>query len=84
MPCGFLVTDLHGYVKGFLGVNGEVFNVIPIAEALTLPEKILHEIKEKWSDDECQLEVIVHWLKQTDVFESLAFLRKALEGLKQG
>lgn len=53
MLCGFLVIDFYGYVKGFLGVNGEVFNVIFIVEVLMLFEKILYEIKEKWSDDEC-------------------------------
>ena len=78
------VTDLHGYIKGSLGVDGEVFNVMPIAKALKLPEELLHQIKEKWSDDECQLEVILHWLKQADDFEHFASLRNPLEGLKQG
>ncbi|XP_068705560.1 uncharacterized protein [Montipora foliosa] len=80
----FCELDLHAYIKGSLGVNGKVFNVNPIAKALKLPEELQHQIKEKWSDDECQLEVILDWLKQTDIFERLASLREALEGLKQG
>ncbi|XP_068737295.1 uncharacterized protein [Montipora capricornis] len=78
----FCELDLHGYVKGFLGVNGEVFNVIPIAEALTLPGELLHNIKEEWSDDECQLEVILHWFKRTD-FALFFSLGNPLEGLEQ-
>ena len=74
----FFCTDLHGYVKRFLDVNGEVFDVLPIAKALKLPEKLLPQIVETWSDDECQLEVILQRRKGT------SFLREALEGLKQG
>ena len=60
-----------------MGVKGDIFNVIPIAEALKLPKEALHEIKEKWRDDECQLEVI---LEQSDV----SSLKEVLEGLKPG
>ena len=58
-------------------MKGDIFNVIPIAEALKLPKEVLHEMKEKWNDDGCQLEVI---LEQTDV----SSLKEVLEGLKPG
>ena len=60
-----------------MGVKGNIFNVIPIAEALKLPKEALHEIKEKWRDDECQLEVIV---KRSGV----SSLKEVLEGVKSG
>ena len=82
--CIFFVADLHGYIKRSLRVNREVFNVIPIAKALKLPEELLPQIKEKWSDDDCQLEVILNWLKQTDVLEHFFSRGNPLESLKQG
>ena len=60
-----------------MGVKGDIFNVIPIAEALKVPKEVLHEIKEKWRDDECQLEVL---LEQAD-FSSL---KEVVEDLKPG
>ncbi|XP_068705571.1 uncharacterized protein [Montipora foliosa] len=78
----FCELDLHGYIKGSLGVDGDVFNVIPIAKALRLPGELLHNIKEEWSDDECQLEVILHWFKRTD-FALFFSLGNPLEGLEQ-
>ncbi|XP_068751947.1 uncharacterized protein [Montipora capricornis] len=71
----FCDLDIHGYVRDLLGVKGDIFNVIPIAEALKLSKEALHEIKEKWRDDECQLEVI---LEKSDV----SSLKEVLEGLK--
>ena len=59
-------------------MNGEVFNVIPIAKALKLPERLLPQIVETWSDDDRQLEVILPRTKLT------SFLKEALEGLKKG
>ncbi|XP_068693397.1 uncharacterized protein [Montipora foliosa] len=79
----FCDLDLHGYIKRSLRVNREVFNVIPIAKALKLPEELLPQIKEKWSDDDCQLEVILNWLKQTDVLEHFFSRGNPLESLKQ-
>ena len=79
-----MVTDLNGYVRGSLGVKDDIFNVFPIAKALKVPEEELHKIRKSWSDDFGQLEVILKWLKENDVFEDFVSMKEALEGLKQG
>ena len=80
-----MVSDLHGYVKGLLGVEGTIFNLRPFAQALDIPTKAMDQVMKSYNDDDQQLEVILnHWSKEKDVPENLAALRKALEGIKQG
>ena len=65
-----LIADLHGYMMGLLGVEGTIFNVIPIKSC---------------DDEDQQLEEILnHWSKEKDVPENPADLRKAAEGTKHG
>ena len=81
--CNRSVTDLHGYVRGILDVVGSTFNLIPIAQVLKMPEESLDQVKNKWKDDDQQLEVILqHWLKDKNVVDDHAALRKDLESLK--
>ena len=82
--CIFLVTDLHGYVRGLLGLQGAVFNLLPIAQVLNIPVEVVDRIIKLWKDDDKQMELILqHWLEKNSA-EELAALRKALEGLEQG
>ena len=72
-------------MRGLLGVEEAIFNVIPFAQALDIPTKAMDQVTKSCNDDNQQLEVILnHWSKEKDVPENLAALRKALEGIKQG
>ena len=42
--CTFLVTDLHGYVRGLLSVQGAIFNLLPIAQVLNIPAEVVDRI----------------------------------------
>lgn len=82
--CTFLVTDLHGYVIGLLGVQGAIFNLLPIAQVLNIPAEVVNRIIKLWKDDDQQMELILqHWLEKNSA-EELTALRKAMEGLEQG
>lgn len=80
-----LVTDRHGYVRALLGVKGDIFNLMPIAQLLEMPMELQDQVRKAWKADDGQLEVILqYWLTEKDVVKDLAALRIALEGLKQG
>ena len=64
-------------------MEGAIFNLMPIAQVLKMPEETLDQVKEKWNDEDQQLDVILqHWLRDKDVIQDLAALRKDLEILK--
>ena len=76
-------TDLRGYVRCLLGVEGALFNVIPIAQKLGTPEGLMTQIKNSWKDENEQLEIPLQpWLKENGEKKELANLRKGLEDLK--
>ena len=80
-----MVAGLHGYVKSLLGVEGAIFNVIPLAQALVVPTEAMDQAIKSYYDDDQQLDVILnYWSKEKDVPENLAALRKTVEGVKQG
>ena len=73
-----------GYVKSLLGVEGAIFNVIPIAKLFEMPEESLNSLTKSQKDENEQLEIVLqHWSKRNNVVEGLAALRKDLESLKQ-
>ena len=77
-------TELCGYVRSLLGVEGAIFNVIPIAKLVEMPEESLNRLTKSQKDENEQLEIVLqHWLKRNNVVEGLAALRKNLESLKQ-
>ena len=83
--CNLSVADLHGYVRGLLGVGGAIFNVMPIAQLLGMPEESMDQVMKSWQNEDQQLEMILkHWFKEKDKVEALAALRSNLEGLKEG
>ena len=80
----YYFTDLCGYVRSLLAVQGAIFNLIPIARLLEMPEESTNKVVKCWKDEDEQLELILqHWSKKNHVVEDLAALRKDLESLQQ-
>ena len=80
----YYFTDLCGYVRSLLGVEGAIFNLIPIAQLFEMPEEPMSQVTKCWKDEDEQLELILqHWSQRKDVVEDLSALRKALESLQQ-
>ena len=80
----FLFTDLYGYVRSLLGVEEAIFNVMPLAQSLNLPEELINQIKGSWKDEDEQLRILLaHFVKGSDMEKDLAAVRKGLEGLEQ-
>lgn len=72
-------------MRALLGVKGDIFNLMPIAQLLKMPMELQDQVRKAWKADDGQLEVILqYWLTEKDVVKDLAALRIALEGLKQG
>ena len=62
---------------------GAIFNVIPIAQLLNMPEESINQLTKSKKDEDEQLEIVLeHWSKENSTVEDLATLRKALESLK--
>ena len=73
-----------GYVRSLLGVEGVIFNVIPIAHLLGIPKESINQIAKSQNDEDGDLEMILKdWSKERDFVDNLAVLRKSLESLKQ-
>lgn len=82
----YFVSDLHGYVRCLLDVQGTIFNLIPITQVLKMYDSGMSRDKviKSWKDDDEQLETILqHWVMDNNVAEDLVVLKKALESLKQ-
>lgn len=78
-----LFSDLCGYVRSLLGVEGAIFNVIPVAKLLEMPEESMNHLTKYQKDENKQLEMILqHWSHKKNAVD-LASLRKDLESLKQ-
>ncbi len=78
-----LFTDLRGYVKRLLGVEGAIFNLQPIAQKLGTPEETTNQVMKSWRNEDEQLELLLQpWIKDTGETRDLDDLRKALEDLK--
>ena len=79
----FFFTDLLGYVRNLLGVKRATFNLLPIAHLLKMPQELINLVTKSWKEDDDQLGMILqHWLKENDVVEGIATLRKDLEKFK--
>ena len=72
-----------GYVRSLLGVEGAIFNVIPVAQLLGLPKESINEIVKTHKDEDEDLErILQYWSKRNDLIDDLAVLRKSLGSLK--
>ena len=80
----FFLSELCDYVRSLLGVEGDVFNVMPIAKLLGMPEDSKNDLTSSQRDENEQLKIILqHWSNKNNVVEDLSALREALESLKQ-
>ena len=78
-----LFSDLCGYVRSLLGVEGAIFNVIPVAKLLEMPKESMNHLTKYQKDENKQLGMILqHWSQRKNTVD-LASLRKDLESLKQ-
>lgn len=81
--CTF-ITDLCGYVKRLLRVEGAIFNLKPIAQEIGMPEEETSEIMKIWKNEDDQLKALLQpWGKERSQVEDLDKLRKGLENLKE-
>ena len=81
--CTF-ISDLCGYVKRLLRVEGAIFNLKPIAQKIGTPEEETSEIMKIWKNEDDQLKALLQtWGKESSQLEDLDKLRKALENVKE-
>ena len=69
-----------------LGVEDAIFNLIPIARSLDMPNEVMKQVTKCWKDENKQLNIILkHWSAlEKNVAEDVDALRRNLENLKQG
>ena len=69
-----------------LGVEDAIFNLIPIARSLDMPDEVLNQVTKRWKDESKQLNIILkYWsTMEKSVAEDVDALRRNLEKLKQG
>ena len=78
------LTDLLGYVKRLLGVEGAIFNLKPIAEKIGTSEETMTQVMKSWRNENDQLELLMEpWLKNIGETKDLYNLRRSLEELKE-
>jgi len=78
--CTF-ITDLCGYVKRLLRVEGAIFNLKPIAQKIGTPEEETGEIMKIWKNEDDQLKALLRpWCKENSPLDKL---RQGLENLKE-
>ena len=71
-------------MRRLLGLEGSIFNIVPIAKKLDVPEEGINEAIKTWEDDEEQLKIILqHWSKEQNdgCREDPAVLRNTFQGL---
>ena len=69
-----------------LGVEDAIFNLVPIARSLDMPDEVMKQVTKCWKDESKQLNIILkHWsTMEKNVAEDVDALRRNLENLKQG
>ena len=78
------ISDLCGYIKRLLRVEGAIFNLKPIAQKIGTPEEETSEIMKIWKNEDDQLKALLKtWGKESEQLEGLDKLRKGLENLKE-
>ena len=81
--CTF-ITDLCGYVKRLLRVEGAIFNLKPFAQKIGTPEKKASQAMRVWKNEDDQLKALLQpWTRESGHPEDLDTLRKHLQNLKE-
>lgn len=81
-----LFTDLLGYVKRLLGVEEEIFNLIPVlAQKLQIPDAdvVSKDVVQHWEDEDVQLEILLQPWIGTESANAMANLKTLLSDLKE-
>ena len=75
-----ILADLCGYVRNLLKVHGEIFNTVPIARVLEMPEELINQVVMSRTRDDEQLNIILQErLRENYMAEDLTSLSKDLE-----
>ena len=81
-----MFTDLLGYIKRLLGVEEEIFNLIPVlAQKLQIPDAdvVSKDVVQHWEDEDVQLEILLHPWIGTESANAMANLKTLLSDLKE-
>ena len=79
-----ILADLCGHVRNLLKVHGEIFNTVPIARVLEMPDELINQVVMSWRGDDEQLNVILQqMLRENYMAEDLTSLTKHLESWRK-
>ena len=54
-----ILADLCGYVRNLLQVHGDIFNTVPIAHFLEMPDELINQVVMSWRGKDDQLKMIL-------------------------
>ena len=75
-----ILADLCGYVRNLLKVHGDIFNTVPVARLLKLPDELINQVMMSWRDEDEQLKMMLQQrLGENYTAEDLTSLRNELE-----
>ena len=75
-----ILADLCGYVRNLLKVRGEIFNTVPIARVLEMPEELINQVVMSWRGEDEQLNTILQRkLGENYMAEDITSLSKDLD-----
>ena len=75
-----ILADLCGYVRNLLKVRGDIFNTVPVARLLKLPDELINQVMMSWRDEDEQLKMMLQQrLGENYTAEDLTSLRNELE-----
>ena len=61
-------------------MHGDIFNTVPIARVLEMPEELINQVVMSWRGEDEQLKMILQQrLRENDMAEDLTSLSKDLE-----
>ena len=79
-----ILTDLCGYVRNLLKVQEDIFNTVPIARVLEMPEELINQVVMSCRGEDEQLQMILQQrLRENYMVEDLTSLSKDLECWKK-
>lgn len=71
-------------MRGLLRVEEAIFNVMPIARSLEMPDELLDRVKKSWPSEDLQVTAVLQYALKDNYVEDLSALRQKLEDLEQG